>query len=117
MNRGNKGIRVIKWVVLGLVFITLLVLVTMTLWNHLVPVLFGGPVLSFWQTLGLLLLAKIFLFAGGGKRHHGGHPRWKQMMKERLSSMTPEEREAFRKKLRDRWCGPEPAKPGPGQVQ
>ena len=28
---------------------------TMSLWNWLVPVLFNGPAISFWQTLGLLI--------------------------------------------------------------
>jgi len=42
--------------------------VLMWLWNWLVPGLFHGPVLGFWQTLGLLILSKI-LFSGIG----GGH--------------------------------------------
>lgn len=42
--------------------------VVMWLWNWLVPELFNGPVLEYWQTLGLLILSKI-LFSGIG----GGH--------------------------------------------
>jgi hypothetical protein len=33
----------------------------MILWNALIPTLFHGPVLSFWQTAGLFLLSKILL--------------------------------------------------------
>ena len=42
--------------------------VTMLLWNWLIPTLFSGPVITYWQALGLILLSKI-LFSGG----HGGH--------------------------------------------
>jgi hypothetical protein len=38
----------------------LITLGAMYLWNALIPELFHGPELSFWQTLGLLCLAKFF---------------------------------------------------------
>jgi hypothetical protein len=55
------------------------------LWNTLLPPLFGLPAVSFWQALGLLLLARILFggFSGGGSR--GGSSGRKR---ERL---TPEE--------------------------
>ena len=37
------------------------------LWNWLLPALFGWPVLTFWQALGLLALCRI-LFGGIGMR-------------------------------------------------
>jgi hypothetical protein len=37
---------------------------TMLLWNALLPNIFGLPVISFWQALGLCLLAR-FLFGTG----------------------------------------------------
>ena len=55
--------------ILGLIAFTFLV---MWLWNWLVPELFNGPVLTYWHTLGLLLLSKI-LFSGVGKGHRS-HP-------------------------------------------
>lgn len=33
----------------------------MLLWNWLIPSLFNGPVLTFWQTLGLAFLIRLFL--------------------------------------------------------
>lgn len=30
------------------------------LWNSLIPELFHGPTLTFWQTLGLMLLSDVF---------------------------------------------------------
>ena len=37
--------------------------VVMTLWNWLIPALFTGPVIGFWQALGILVLSKILLVA------------------------------------------------------
>lgn len=70
-----KTLRVLKYVgfaLLGLAFIFLAILVTMSLWNWLVPELFKGPELTFWQTAGLFLLSKILLtgVAPGGRHHH-----------------------------------------------
>ena len=43
----------------------------MWLWNWLIPELFNGPVLTYWQTLGLLVLSKIlFSGLGGGRSSH-----------------------------------------------
>jgi len=79
----------------------------MLLWNALVPELFHGPVLTFWQAVGLLVLSHIFL--GGRGRWHYGHgwrrDRWRRKFDEKLAAMTPEEREKFREEWRHR-CGP-----------
>ncbi|MFH0759834.1 MAG: hypothetical protein V2B15_21270 [Bacteroidota bacterium] len=53
---------------LGIAGVFAFTFVVMWLWNWLVPELFHGPVLGYWQTLGLLILSKI-LFSGIG----GGH--------------------------------------------
>jgi hypothetical protein len=69
-----KTLRIFKYVgfgILGLGFITLAIFVTMSLWNSLIPALFHGPVLSFWQTAGLFILSKILLTGvAPGARHH-----------------------------------------------
>lgn len=57
---------------LGIAAVIGFTFVVMWLWNWLVPELFNGPVLGYWQTLGLLILTKI-LFSGmghGGSHHH-----------------------------------------------
>jgi hypothetical protein len=76
-----KTMRVLKFIgfgILGLGFVTLAVFVTMSLWNWLIPLLFSGPVLNFWQTAGLFILSKILLtgVAPGGHHHRGRHD-WK----------------------------------------
>ena len=64
-----------KFVVMGIVFLALFTYVVMLLWNWLVPELFSGPVLNYWQTLGILLLSKILLSGLGNHRKDG--PPWK----------------------------------------
>ena len=76
--------------------------VVMALWNWLIPALFAGPLISFWQAAGLMLLARI-LFRGFSGMHGGKYRRcgdWK----EKFEKMTPEQKE----KMRDLWkkrCG------------
>ncbi len=55
-----------KFAVLGVAGMILFTFVVMWLWNTLVPELFNGPIVTYWQTLGLLVLSKI-LFSGIGK--------------------------------------------------
>jgi hypothetical protein len=76
--------------------------VVMGLWNALIPELFKGPVLSFWQAVGLLLLSHILLrgWGSGG----WGHNRWRHRFEEKLAAMTPEERDKFKEEWRRR-CG------------
>jgi hypothetical protein len=89
-----------------LVFAPLLVaalsLVVMLLWNALIPALFAGPVLTFWQAVGLLVLCRVLF--GGFRPHHRGHHHWKHRAawRDRWHRMSPEERDRFRDGFR-RW--------------
>jgi len=61
--------------------------VTMLLWNWLIPSLFSGPVITYWQALGLILLSKILFSSGcGGRRHHrrSHHGPWKSHLREKI---------------------------------
>ncbi len=69
--RTLKVLRFTGFGLLGLGAMGLFVLVTMLLWNWLIPVLFHGPVVTYWQTAGLIVLSKI-IFSGFG--HGGGRP-------------------------------------------
>jgi multisubunit Na+/H+ antiporter MnhG subunit len=70
-----KTLRILKYVgfgILGVGFVTLTIYLVMCLWNSLIPVLFHGPVLTFWQTAGMFLLSKILLTGiAPGSREHG----------------------------------------------
>ncbi len=71
------------------------------LWNWLLPVLFGWHEVSFWQALGMLVLCRI-LFGGFGF-HGSGHSSMRRRMEEGYGRMTPEERERFRQRMRERF--------------
>jgi hypothetical protein len=103
MNRGKKIFKIMGFVLLGLLAVAAFGFITMHLWNWLVPQLFNGPVISFWQTIGLLILSKIF-FSGLGKGGHRHGGSWKPYWKERLRNMSPEDRERFKQKMKDKWC-------------
>ena len=75
--------------------------VVMSLWNWLIPALFGGPVLHFWQALGLLVLTRILVGRVGRGPGHWG---WRGRMRQDWQRMTPEEREKLRETF-SRRCG------------
>jgi hypothetical protein len=99
----------LKCLLAAIVAIFFFAFITMLLWNWLVPVLFAGPRISYGQALGLLILTKILFFGIGGRRSfsngYSAH-QWKHRFYEKISSLSPEEREAFKKKMRDKWCAP-----------
>lgn len=78
-----KALKVLKYTgfgILGVGAMFFFVWLVMLLWNALVPELFNGPVLSYWQTAGVFLLSKILLsgFGGGGsKKHSDSKSKWK----------------------------------------
>lgn len=94
-----------KWIFipLAIVAIPLFIFIggelVMKLWNWLLPPLFGWRQVTFWQALALLALCRI-LFGGFGS-HRSGRPGFRYRMKDRCGSMTPEERERFRQRMRE----------------
>jgi len=102
----NKAGKIVLWVIFGIGMVFLVAYVTQVLWNWLVPALFSGPAITFWQALGLLLLSKILFGGFGGKGcHKESHKQlWKNRISERVSQMSPEEREAFKQKMWAKWC-------------
>jgi len=103
MKKGKKILKIISVVIIGLLVMGTVI---MLLWNWLVPPIFHGPQITFWQALGLFVLAKIFFggFRGGAWRRGGPH--WRQRYIEKWSSMSPEQRELFKQRLSEKWCGP-----------
>ncbi len=96
-NPVAKVLKIALFVVVGSAVFGFIV---MSLWNWLVPALFGGHPITFWQALGLFLLSKI-LFGGF---HGRGRGPWRQHLRQRWEQMPPEEREKFRQGMRGR-CG------------
>jgi len=63
-------------------------LVTMWLWNALMPVIFGLPAIGFWQALGLLALSHILFKGGGTRRAARSHWRKRQVWKHMQEPQT-----------------------------
>ncbi len=98
-----KAAKILAFLILGTLALGVLVL---WLWNALVPELFKGPTITFWQSVGLLVLSHILLrgwgrwhYANGWRREH-----WRHRFAEKLAAMSPEERDKFREEWRRR-CG------------
>ncbi|CAL1516632.1 hypothetical protein [Chitinophaga sp. MM2321] len=104
----KRVLKKIGFAFMGLAFFALVIFVTMLLWNWLIPEIFHGPVITYWQALGLLLLGKLLF---GWHNHQRGfgpwgqRGQWKEKIKERMANMSPEQRERMKEHLRNH-CGP-----------
>ena len=95
-------------VLFAIVLVGIVGLLTVGLWNLLVPPILGLPTISFWQALGLLLLSRL-LFGGLGG---WGRTMRKVRFVRGLNGLTPEERQRFRDAMGQR----RPGNFGEGQV-
>lgn len=102
MRRKPKIFHVFKFLLLGVIFLTALGFGVRELWNCLIPDLFHGPVITFWQALGLCLLGKLLFGWHGGGHKFGprGPDAWRQKFKDRMQHMTPEEKEKMRERFK-----------------
>jgi len=98
----NRAARVATMVFLATLVMVVVGVVVRSLWNWLMPALFGLRTIGYWQAIGILILSKLLF--GGLRGGRGGHMRWRNRMRERMEGMTPEEREKFREGMRGR-CG------------
>lgn len=98
-----KALRILKYTgfaILGAGFVILVIFLVMHLWNWLIPSLFNGPVISFWQTAGLFLLSKILLTGIAPGRH------------------SYYNRHSWKRKYHDKWeCMPDKNEPEPEQTK
>ena len=63
----KKVVKVIAMIVLGGILFLLANYLLMRLWNWLMPDLFGVGTVTYWQALGIFVIAKLlFGFGGGG---------------------------------------------------
>ncbi len=98
----NRILKVLKVALIVVVACLVFGFLVRGLWNWLMPGIFGLHLITFWQGLGLFVLAKILFGGFRGRPGFGGH--WRHRMKERWEAMTPEERERFRQGMK-RGCG------------
>ncbi len=88
--------------IIPLVFAALILfgVITLLLWNALMPSIFHLPVINYWQALGLLILARLFFGGSWIHRNARSHdPRWNYKIRDKVANMTPEERKDFFEKL------------------
>ena len=97
MNRNFKK-RWYLFIPLGIVGLIAFGFAAMYLWNWLMPAIFHLPEITFWQTVGLMILSRMILgFGCHGRRHHD---HYRNKMHDKWEKMTPEERENFREHIR-----------------
>ena len=101
--------RILKFVVFAALFIAIFSFIVMSLWNWLMPALFGLRLITYWQAMGILIISKILFGGFRGRPGPGRH--WRQRMMERWEQMTPEEREKFRQGLHSHCGAFEPTEP------
>jgi len=77
----TKGVKVLVFALFIIGLFTLACYILMRLWNWLMPDIFGLATLTFWQAVGIMIIAKlIFGFGGGGsssKRSNRSN-KWKE---------------------------------------
>jgi hypothetical protein len=88
-----KALTVLKYIgfgILGTGFLIGVIFGVQALWNWLVPDLFGGPFLNFWQTVGLFILSKILLTGvAPGSSGHDKNNKWKKKFREKCRESEP----------------------------
>ena len=88
-----------KYIFWFLIMIAILSAAVMLLWNWLVPVLFGGKMINYWQAMGLLILTRILTGFGKASAAHFSHK-----FRNGWHSLPEDEKERLRQKFKDRWC-------------
>lgn len=98
-----------KWVFFPIIFLAAIAgfsLLVMLIWNAVIPDVFHGPTINYWQAILLLILSRILFGGGHFRRPAYAHPSFKDKFKQ----MSPEEQEAFREKWhhirQSRWHHP-----------
>jgi len=108
MNRRVSGGKIVMMVFFGILAVLAFGWIVMSLWNAILPDVLHVSQITFLQALGILILSKILFGGFRGRGGWGGGPgshRWRQKMQEKMSSMSPEEREKYTQYLRD-YCAP-----------
>ena len=82
----SKGAKVFFFILLGIGIAFLVGYVVMRLWNWLMPELFDLPTITYWQAVGVLVLAKIIFGFGGGDGPSGNK---KSKKSPRMGSCNP----------------------------
>jgi hypothetical protein len=106
--------KIIGFTILAMAFGTILSYVVMLLWNGVLATVVPVSIISFSQAIGILVLSKI-LFGGFHGRWGGGRGmQWRNELKEKWHTMSPEEKDRMKEEWRNRcgtWRKPNTASP------
>ncbi len=87
-----KGLKTAIWIVLGILFFIVMAIVfgwlIQLLWNATIADMFGLPTISYWQALGLFVLAKILFGFGVGGGNSSGAKKKKKEKEDATSAAT-----------------------------
>ncbi len=99
-------VKIAKITLVFLVSVTIISFLVMLLWNNLVPALFNGPSISFFQSLGLLLLLRMLSLSFHPWRYRGRQKgeHLRRKFEENIASMPDEQREKLKQFYASR-CG------------
>jgi Ca2+/H+ antiporter, TMEM165/GDT1 family len=117
MRKQFKVVKIIGFVLIGAALVLALGFVVMYLWNAILPSVLGVKTISFWQAMGIFVLAKILFggFKGGGHKKQ----EWRRKMHDKWEQMSPDERQQWKQNMRN-WCGqwgkPMPATQSEGPI-
>jgi Ca2+/H+ antiporter, TMEM165/GDT1 family len=101
-NRRKFWIKRVPFILLAITAgILLFGWLVMLLWNYTLPYVFGVAAITFWQALGILVLAKI-LFGGFRCGHGHGHMWYNHEFRNKWMHLSPEEREKMKEEWRSR---------------
>jgi hypothetical protein len=95
-----------KGTALGLMMIVAffgLVFIFQYIWNLTIPAVFGLKEITYYQALGLLVISRILIGGFGFRWAHSGKKKlWAERVKMKMSVMSDEEREEFKRKLSEK---------------
>jgi len=105
-SRLPKGYRILTAVMgftgLGIAVFLLVGYLVMFLWNQALAAVFDIPSITFWQAVGLFVLAKLFFGFGGGGQQDGRHKRRRERAPvETTEEWLPKTDDAFRSYWRE----------------
>jgi hypothetical protein len=95
-----KVVKIIGKVGMGIAFLSLYTFLVMQLWNNLMPSIFGLPILTFFQSLGLIVLLKLLFLGNGWGGHHHYHRR-EHFLEHRFGKNK--RKEEWRRKFREKY--------------
>ncbi len=102
-NSPRRALGIIGMIIGGIAILLLLSFGIMWLWNALMPGIFGLPVITYWQGVGLAVLGRLLLGGFGSGSDSGGKRKKRRPVR---SEFKKEFGKEFRKAMKEE-CGKE----------